>query len=91
MSMSADPAQTGHERKFEIIVNAQPKKWSEETIGFSQVVALAFPNPVLGGNIVYTVTYSRGPKDNPQGTIVEGHSVKVKSGMIFDVTKTDKS
>ncbi|EQD36789.1 hypothetical protein B2A_12020 [mine drainage metagenome] len=89
--MSAEQAQSGHERNFEIFVNAQPKKWAEESISFSQVVALAFPNPVTGGNIVYSVTYSRGPKENPQGTLVEGQSVQVKSGMVFDVTKTDKS
>jgi hypothetical protein len=89
--MSTDPPQTGPERKFEIIVNAQPKRWGEEIIGFSQVVALAFPNPAVGGNIGYTVTYSRGPKDNPQGTLIDGQSMKVKSGMVFDVTKTDKS
>ena len=89
--MSAEHAQVGHEKTFEIIVNAQPKRWVEETINFSQVVALAFPNPVVGANIVYTVAYSHGPKDNPQGTLVDGQSVKVKSGMVFDVTKTDKS
>jgi hypothetical protein len=89
--MSPDEARGTHERSFEIFVNAQPKKWAEEMISFSQVVALAFPNPSMGGNIVYTVTYSRGPKENPQGTLVEGQSVRVKSGMVFDVTKTDKS
>jgi hypothetical protein len=79
----------GHKR-FEIIVNARPKQWNEETISYSQVVELAFPgqhNP----NEIFTVQYSRGMKEKPQGTLVEGQSVKVKDGMVFHVTRTDKS
>ena len=37
------------------------------------------------------ITYRRGPKQNPEGTLVEGGTVKVKDGMIFNVTPTDKS
>jgi len=84
-------AHAGSERTFELIVNAQPKKWSDPRIDFRQVVGLAFPNPQFGGTILYTVTYSRGPRDNPKGVLTDGQSVEVKSGMVFDVTKTDKS
>lgn len=76
---------------YELIVNAQKRKWESETISFEQVVELAFPSPEFGGNIQYTVTYSKGPKENPDGTLVAGQSVGVKSGMVFNVTKTDKS
>lgn len=76
--------------KFEIIVNARPKSWHEETISYMQVVDLAYPPPHKPTEI-FTVQYSHGPKDNPKGTLVDGQSVKVKSGMIFDVTRTDKS
>lgn len=78
------------ERKFEIIVNGKPKPWREDTISYSQVVDLAFPPPHKPTE-VFTVQYSHGPKDYPQGTMVEGQSVTIKSGMIFDVTRTDKS
>ena len=77
-------------KKFEIIVNARPKAWTEETISYSQVVDLAFPPPHKPTEI-FTVQYSHGPRENPQGTLVEGQSVRVKSGMVFDVTRTDKS
>ena len=78
------------QKKFELIVNARPKLWNKDTISYSQVVNLAFPLPHTSTEI-FTVQYSRGPKENPQGTLVEGQTVRVKSGMVFDVTRTDKS
>ena len=74
-----------------IIINGRPKPWTEKTITFEQVVVLAFgaydPNP----NKVYTVTYDRGPHQNPEGSMVNGDKVCVKDKMIFNVTATDKS
>jgi len=77
-------------KKIEIIVNARPKPWSEETISYSQVVDLAFPPPHKETEI-FTVQYSHGPKDHREGTLVRGQTVQVKGGMVFDVTRTDKS
>lgn len=79
-----------HAHKFEIIVNAKPRPWHEETISYSQVVDLAFPPPHKDTEI-FTVQYSRGPEKNPQGMLVKGQKVEVKNGMVFDVTRTDKS
>lgn len=76
--------------RYNLIVNAKPKEWKEETISYNQVVELAFPPPYKP-NELFTVQYSRGTKENPQGTLANGHSVPVKSGMNFDVTRTDKS
>ena len=78
------------DKNFNLIINAKPTKWDDKTISYSQVVDLAFPPPHKETEI-FTVQYSRGPHDNPQGTLVKGQSVKVKSGMVFDVTRTDKS
>jgi len=80
-----------HEGPFDIIVNGQQKRWNEERISFSQVVNLAYPGSPAGGDIVYTVTYSKGPSQNPQGTLLDGQSVRVKDRMVFDVVKTVKS
>ncbi len=77
-------------RKFEIIVNGKLRPWGEETISYSQVVDLAFPPPHTATEI-FTVQYSRGPKENPEGTLALGQTVKVKSGMVFDVSRTDRS
>lgn len=78
--------------KIVIIVNGREKPWTEREITFEQVVVLAFgsydPNP----NKVYTVTYDRGPHENPEGSMVKGGKpVFVKNKMIFNATATDKS
>jgi hypothetical protein len=74
-----------------IIVNTRkhnvPKN---EEISFEAVVALAYPTAPAGENVEFTVMYQRG-EGNKDGTLVPGQSVKVKDGMIFDVTPTDKS
>ena len=82
----------GPNKDYTIYVNSRPKPWpAKELISFDEVVNLAFPNAVKGPNIVYTVTYRRGEGNKPEGSLVEGESVKVKDGMIFDVTRTDQS
>jgi hypothetical protein len=78
-------------RRFKIIVNARPKEVTDDEQSFNQIVALAF-NPVpTGPNIVFTISYRKGPKENPEGTMTPGQTVEVKDGMVFDVTSTDKS
>lgn len=78
------------EKRYELIVNAKPKGWREDTISYNQVVELAYPPPYKP-NEVFTVQYSRGPEGHQQGTLANGQTVPVKSGMNFDVTRTDKS
>lgn len=76
--------------KFEIVVNGSKKTWNHERIDYSQAVDLAYPPPHTPTEL-FTVQYSHGPRENPEGTLVKGHSVKVKNGMEFDVLRTDKS
>lgn len=78
-------------KEFKIIVNAREKVWKEPTISFEQVVILAFGSYDNNPNKGYTVTYSKGPKPNREGSMVKGSVVDVKNNMIFDVTATDKS
>lgn len=77
--------------KIELIVNGRPKQWAEKTITFEQVIVLGFgtynPNP----NKVYTVTYDKGPHENPEGSMVKEGKVYVKNKMIFNATATDRS
>lgn len=77
--------------KFNIIVNGQEKVVMTETVTFAEIVALAFPTPPVGANILFTISYEDGPPANPQGALQEGGTVQVKNGMIFNVTATDKS
>lgn len=73
-----------------IVVNGREKVVPKEEMSFGEIVALAEGLP-SGQFIVYTITYRRGHGSKPEGTLVEGESVKVKDGMIFNVTATDKS
>jgi hypothetical protein len=75
-------------KDFTIIVNTRPKEVHKKEITYAEVVALAYePNP----KFTFTVAYKDGPKANPEGTMIEGDTVKVKDEMIFNVTPTDKS
>jgi hypothetical protein len=79
------------QRDFHIIVNARPKVVTERVLSFDQIVKLAFEKPPSGPNIMFTVTYRNGPPKNPEGTLLEGQSVRIKDKMVFNVTPTDKS
>ncbi len=81
----------GHNKNFTIIVNGRQKVVTAKEISFAEIVALAFDNPPTGPNIVFTITYRRGDGNKPEGSLVEGETVKIKDGMIFNVTATDKS
>ena len=73
-----------------IFVNARKRWWNRRTITYSQVVELAFP-PMYGSKEVFTVQYNHGPKEDREGLLAGGQRVKVVDGMVFDVTRTDKS
>jgi hypothetical protein len=95
MSTTAEEARAGKEphgqgdhKLVTIIVNGREKKVAKDEISFTEVVELSgLPSTP---NTIFTVTYRRG-EGNKEGTLVEGESVKVKDGMIFNVTATDKS
>ncbi len=73
-----------------IIVNGREKVVTSKELTFDEVVDLAFEDPQRGENIVFTITYRRA-HGNKEGSLLEAQSVKVKDGMIFNVTRTDKS
>lgn len=74
-----------------IIVNGRPKVVTEKELSFTDIVKLAFDPVPTGEFIVFTITYRKGHGNKPEGTLLEGQSIKVKEGMIFNVTATDKS
>lgn len=77
--------------EFIIIVNGREKQWNQKTISFKQVVELTFGNYQENPNTVYTVTYAKGPHQNPEGSMVKGDKVFVTNKMVFNVTATNKS
>lgn len=79
------------EKDFIIIVNAQKKVATKRELTFAEVVALAFHPVPVGPSVMFTIVYRNGPHANPEGTLLEGNSLKIKNGMVFNVTRTDKS
>jgi hypothetical protein len=75
----------------QIIVNGRARQVSGKELTFVQVVNLAFDDAVFNDITVYTITFKGGEGHKPEGTLVEGESVKIKKGMVFNVKRTDKS
>lgn len=74
-----------------IIVNAAEFQVEKDMLSFGEITSLAFETPPYGEFTEFTVTYRRGHGNKPEGTLPEGGEVKVKEGMIFNVTATDES
>jgi len=72
-----------------IFVNARERHITEDEVTYTEVVLLAY-DP-MEENVIYTVSYKGGPKKKPAGTLSPGDIIEVKSGMIFNVTPTNKS
>lgn len=81
----------GQNKEVNIVVNGTQEVWGEKKISFRELVNIAFPATPTNPDTIYTVTYSKGPDDNSQGSLVDGREVRVKEGMIFNVTQTNKS
>lgn len=79
------------QKTFRLIVNLEEKFVVKKKQTFDDIVKLAYPTPPPGPTPDYTVGYRKGPAANPKGSLVQGQIVKIKDGMIFDVTPSDKS
>jgi hypothetical protein len=75
-----------------IVVNTKEKIVEKnKEISFEEIVSLAYDgNPPTGPYIEFTVMYRRG-QGNKDGSLVAGKTVKVKEGMVFSVSATDRS
>ena len=91
MNTKAEETNAEQHRTFEIIVNAELHVVPRRRLTFEDVVRLAFEDTVFNDDIVYTVTYKRGPQQNREGSLVAGEAVFVNDGMIFNAKRTDKS
>ena len=75
-----------------VFINGTRTVLPKDQISYEELVALAFSNnPPTGETVQITVQYTKGHSDKPKGALVEGQSVKVKEGMEFDVTATNRS
>ena len=75
-----------------IIVNGVRHEVKDKKLSFEEIVKLAFGQYDAADNVAYTVTYSyKKGHHNDKGILVAGDSVKVKEGMVLNVTKTTRS
>lgn len=75
-----------------IVVEGTPHEWPKNSeITYSQVVSLEFPDFAQHPETTYSIKYTKGHGNKPEGVLVAGGSVKVKEGMIFNVSSTGQS
>ena len=91
MNADIEEAKAGHRREIKIVVNAEQHVVRQHRLTFEDIVRLAFADAVFNDEIVYTVTYKRGPHQNREGSLVAGDTVFITNGMIFNAKRTDKS
>lgn len=80
----------GQNKDIEVIINGSQETLNGKETSFLELVKVAFGISELPPNTVYTISFSKG-EEGKQGTLVEGDTVKLKKGMIFNVSGTDKS
>lgn len=72
-----------------IVVNGTPFEVpKKDIITYTEVAALAYPGETES---TFSITYTRGHGNKPEGILSPGGSVKVKEGMAFSVDRTGQS
>lgn len=82
-------------KKVKIIVNTREliveKKY--QTLSYYEIVDLAgFKRAAMKkgiGEVLYTITYSRGILEKPEGSLTRHDTVAMKNGMIINVSLTN--
>ena len=74
-----------------IFINGRSTTIAAPTLSYADLLDLAYEGtPPRGEGTVATVTYHRG-RLNASGTLISGQSVRVKSGMMFNVVVADRA
>ncbi len=85
-----DTAPKRQPKEYAIIINGREKTVADKILSFIDIVKLAFGVVSVGADTIYTMTFKKG-EDRKEGVLVEGDDIRIKRGMIFNVTATDKS
>lgn len=83
--------ETRDQKLVTAVFNGREKKVNKDFVTFEEIIALAFDNPPSGDGVDFTVQYTKGNSDKSKGTVLPGQTVKIKEGMEFDVTPTNRS
>jgi len=79
------------QKEYEIIINGRTKVVKLKELSFFNIVKIAFGEIISDGRKIYTMTFKKGHDCRPEGSLVEGDVIKIKKGVIFNVSATDKS
>lgn len=79
------------EINIKVFVNTLPVFVHSRNLTYWEVVRLAYPEAEPGPNSHFTVTFAKGHEGNSLTNLVDGQHVRIKKGMHFNVTPTDKS
>ena len=79
------------DKNIEIFVNGQGHIVEKGEMSYEEIVAVAFGQYEDNPDIAYTVLFFKGHSGKPKGELVRGETAKVKQGMIFNVTRTNRS
>ncbi|TNB49683.1 hypothetical protein FF124_01610 [Martelella lutilitoris] len=74
-----------------IVIDGTPYEVDKGDLTYVELVTLADPEYPQHPETTYSVTYKRGHGNKPEGTLSPGGSVKVKDGMVFNVSRTGQS
>lgn len=72
-----------------IKVNSRPRIVEKRPHSYREIASIAYANPDFE-NFNYTITYLHGV-GGAEGDLVEGETIKVRNGMVFNVRRSDKS
>lgn len=89
MSSSNSSQAPGQNRTVTIIINGRPRQVTGKMVSYEEIVKLAFPDDPSNQDIDFTVAYAN--PHGKDGELVAGQEVHVKEGMVFNVTKTNRS
>lgn len=78
-------------KEITIIVNGSPEQVEKDEMTYEAIVTLAFPDFPQHPERNYSVKYTNGHGNKPEGILAPGGKVKVKDGMEFTVTPTGQS
>ena len=79
-------------KMVEIIVEGTSHEWPKgDDITHVEVVTLEVPDYAQHPEITYKVTYKKGNGNKPEGILSSGATIKVKDGMVFNVSETGES
>jgi hypothetical protein len=90
--MQTEKEKEKEKKTVTIVVEGTPHEWPKTEISYVEVVTLEVPDYAQHPEITYSVKYKNGHGNKPEGTLSPGSApVKVKEGMIFNVSETGQS